>query len=324
MKVLITGGAGFIGSTLADRLLERGDEVVVIDNYATGRRDNLTPNAKLAVVEGSIADEDKVAEAFAANGAPDVVIHAAAAYKDPEAWAEDASSNVLGSANVVRAAEADGVGRLIYFQTALCYGLKPLEQPITLAHPVRPEGSSYAISKTAGEQYIALSSLDWISFRLANAYGPRNLSGPLPTFYARLTQEKSVFVMDTRRDFIFVDDLVDCVMKAVDGVGKSGPYHISSGSDYSIKELYDCTIKALDMPEKSDVEVRPRSEDDAATILLDPSETEREFDWQISTSLEDGVSRAIDYYREYGIEETFTHLKPLGSTQEQIEEKIGS
>ena len=127
---------------------------------------------------------------------------------------------MLGTANVVRAAEAAGVQRLIYFQTALCYGLKPLEQPITLSHPIRPEGSSYAISKTAGEHYIALSSLDWISFRLANAYGPRNLSGPLPTFFARLTQDKSVFVMDTRRDFIFVDDLVDCVVKAVDGEGR--------------------------------------------------------------------------------------------------------
>lgn len=324
MKVLITGGAGFIGSTLADKLLDRGDEVVAIDNYATGRRDNLDENPKLAVIEGSIADDEVVARAFAENGDPDIVVHAAAAYKDPDAWAEDARTNVVGSANVARAAERAGVGRLVYFQTALCYGLKPLEQPITLSHPVRPEGSSYAISKTAGEQYIALSSLDWISFRLANAYGPRNLSGPLPTFYARLTQDKGVFVMDTRRDFIFVNDLVDCVLKAIDGKGERGPYHISSGADYSIKELYDSTIKALDMPEKADVEVRPRGEDDAATILLDPSKTEADFDWRITTPLEDGVRRAIDYYREYGIEETYTHLKAVEPDREPQPEKLGS
>jgi UDP-glucose 4-epimerase len=324
MKVLITGGAGFIGSTLADRLLERGDEVVVIDNYATGRRDNLAEHSKLAIVEGSIADDASVADAFSANGDPNIVIHAAAAYKDPEAWAEDARTNVVGTANVVRAAEAAGVDRFIYFQTALCYGLKPLEQPITLSHPLRPEGSSYAISKTAGEHYVALSSLDWISFRLANAYGPRNLSGPLPTFYARLTHDKSVFVMDTRRDFIYVDDLVDCVMKAIDGGGRRGPYHISSGSDYSIRELYDDTIKALDMPEKADVEVRPRSEDDAATILLDPSQTEADFDWRITTPLEGGVRSAIEYYAAFGIEETFTHLKPVEPTNEPLQEKIGS
>ena len=79
--------------------------------------------------------------------------------------------------------------RLLYFQTALCYGTQPIEQPITLDHPIRPD-SSYAISKTAGEQYIELSGLDFVSFRLANAYGPRNISGPLPTFYHRLTEGK--------------------------------------------------------------------------------------------------------------------------------------
>src|SRR5207248_2858974 len=115
----------------------------------------------------------------------------------------------------------------VYFQTALCYGLKPLEQPITLDHPILPGASSYAISKTAGEQYVMLSGLDYLSFRLANAYGPRNLSGPLPTFFQRLNAHKSTFVMDTRRDFVFVDDLVDVVMKALDGVGRSGVYHIS-------------------------------------------------------------------------------------------------
>jgi len=321
MRVLITGGAGFIGSHLADRLLERGDDVVVIDNYATGRHDNLTPNALLQVIEGSIADEDVVAEAFAA-GAPDVVVHAAAAYKDPDDWEEDSRTNVLGTANVVKATQAAGSGRLIYFQTALCYGLQPLEQPITLDHPVRPEGSSYAISKTGGEQYVALSGLDWVSFRLANAYGPRNISGPLPTFFSRLTNGKSVFVMDTRRDFIYIDDLVDCVLKAVDGGGRSGPYHISSGSDYSIKELYDGTIKALELDDLDEVEVRPRNPDDAPTILLDPSETERDFDWRVTTPLEEGVRRAIDYYREYGIEETFTHLKEVEPADEPADQPV--
>lgn len=310
MRVLITGGAGFIGSHLADRLLARGDDVVVIDNYATGRRDNLEEHERLTVIEDTIADEGAVARAFA-EGRPDVVIHAAAAYKDPDDWEEDARTNVLGTANVVKAAQAAGTGRLIYFQTALCYGLHPLEQPITLTHPVRPEGSSYAISKTGGEQYVALSGLDWISFRLANAYGPRNISGPLPTFFSRLTAQKSAFVMDTRRDFVYVQDLVDCVMKAIDGAGASGPYHISSGADYSIKELYDATIKALDMPERADVEVRERNPDDAFTILLDPSETAKEFGWTTTTPLEEGVDAAIAYYTERGIDQTFTHLKEV-------------
>ncbi|MRS11740.1 MAG: NAD-dependent epimerase/dehydratase family protein [Actinobacteria bacterium] len=306
MRILITGGSGFIGSHLADRLLARGDEVLVIDNYATGRRDNLAPQDRLTVVEGTIADADLVTDTFTRFG-PDVVVHAAASYKDPDNWLEDALTNVAGGANVCKATATSGCQRLIYFQTALCYGLHPLEQPITLDHPLRPFESSYAISKTAAEEYIALSGLDFISFRLANAYGPRNLSGPLPTFYQRLTAGKSVFAMDTRRDFIYVQDLVDCVMKAIDGTGQ-GYYHISSGSDYSIKELLEATLKALEitLPE---LDIRPRGADDAFTILLDPSRTNADFGWKITTPLETGVAEAIEYYREYGIEETFTHLR---------------
>ncbi len=179
MNILITGGAGFIGSHLADRLLARGDKVTVIDNYSTGRRDNLTPNPCLQIFEGSVADPVLVEKAFV-HAAPEVVIHAAASYKDPDAWVEDATTNAVGTAIVMKACQKANVKRVIYFQTSLCYGLKPIEQPITLNHPIISTGSSYAISKTAGEQYVMLSGLNWISFRLANAYGPRNLSGPLP------------------------------------------------------------------------------------------------------------------------------------------------
>jgi UDP-glucose 4-epimerase len=308
MKVLITGGAGFIGSHLADRLLARGDKVSVIDNYATGRRDNLRPNPNLTVVEGTIADRATVDGALD-KSRPDLVIHAAASYKDPDNWIEDARTNVEGTANVMKAAKSVGVKRVIYFQTALCYGLVPLEQPITLKHPIRSTGSSYAVSKTAGEQYVDLGGIDYISFRLANAYGPRNLSGPLPTFYHRLTNNKPCFVMDTRRDFIYIDDLVACVMKAIDGAGRKGAYHISSGSDYAIKELFDATVKALGVKLDKPVEVRPRQPDDTFTILLDPSETNKDFGWKVTTPLETGVAKAIGYYREYGISQTYTHLK---------------
>ncbi len=306
MKALITGGGGFIGSTLADLLLAEGNEVLVIDNFETGRRENLTEHENLTVVEESIADGDAVRKAFEFIK-PDVVAHAAASYKDPDAWVEDTMTNSLGTVNVVESAKEHGVERLVYFQTALCYGTKPEEQPISLQHPIRPD-SSYAISKTAGEQYIELSGIPFVSLRLANVYGPRNLSGPPPTFYQRLTEDKPVFVMDTRRDFVYVDDLVDVVTKALKGTGE-GHYHVSSGSDVSIKEMFDAVTDAMGVELDEEVEVRPRPEDDAASILLDPSRTEKDFDWKAETPLSDGIVKAVDWYRNNSVGETYTHLK---------------
>jgi UDP-glucose 4-epimerase len=305
MNVLVTGGAGFIGSNLVERLLDRGDSVVVVDNFATARHDSLPREADgLTMVEASIADSGVLEDAFA-FAAPDVVVHAAAAYKDPDDWVEDIRTNSLGTAHVVKTAQEAGVRRLVYLQTALCYGNRPLEQPVTLSHPLRPE-SSYAISKTAGEEYIRMSGLDFVSLRLANVYGPRNLSGPVPTFFQRLSEGKSCFAVDTRRDFVFVEDLLSVMLPALDGTG-SGVYHVSSGRDFSIKELYDAVadVMGVDTP----VEERPRGEDDAPSILLDPSRTEADFGWSVETPLADGIRRTIDWYQTHGVAETYTHLR---------------
>lgn len=311
-KIFITGGAGFIGSHLCDYYLARGDQVMVIDNFETGRRDNLQPHDNLELIEDTITNESLMHELMG-RFQPDVVIHTAASYKDPNNWVEDSKTNVLGTAITCQASTAANVKRFIYFQTALCYGLDPIEQPITLSHPIMSNGSSYAISKTAGEQYVELSGLDYVSFRLANAYGPRNISGPLPTFFKRLTSDQPCFVMDTRRDFVFIDDMIRAIIKAADGVGQ-GAYHLSSGSDYAIKELFDETLAALDM--QMDVEVRERQPDDVYSILLDPSKTEQDFDWRVTTPLKDGVARTIAYYQANGINETFTHLKPVETNRD--------
>jgi UDP-glucose 4-epimerase len=307
MNVLVTGGAGFIGSHLCERLAAAGHAVVAIDNFATARRDTADALAEhVEVVEGSIAERDEVERAFA-RARPELVVHCAASYRDPDDWGEDIRTNALGTAHVVRAARAAGAERLIYFQTALCYGNAPLEQPISLAHPLWPE-SSYAISKTAGEHYIALGGLDFVSFRLANVYGPRNLSGPVPTFYQRLAAGKPCFAVDTRRDFLFVEDLLAVVLRAAAGEGRSGYYHVSSGSDVSILELYRAVAAALGTDEPA--EERERGPDDAPTILLDPSVTEAEFPgWRASTPLAEGVARTIEWYAEHGVEETYTHLR---------------
>lgn len=307
MRVLITGGSGFIGSHVADRLLARGDEVLVVDNYETGRRDNLTAQPRLTIVEGDITDEALMARAHD-EFKPEVVLHAAASYKDPDNYIGDARTNVAGTAVVVKNAIRSGVRRVVYLQTALCYG-DPIEQPITLAHPIEPSKSSYAISKTAGEFYINLSGIDYVSFRLANAYGPRNISGPLPTFFSRLTTGKPCYVADTRRDFIYVDDMVDIIVKAMDGAGTRGAYHISTGKDFSIKELFDNTLEALGITLETPVEVKPRNPDDVYTILLDPSKTLEDFGLVPSFPLKEGIARTVAYYHAFGINQTFTHLR---------------
>ena len=228
MRAFITGGSGQVGSTVADMLLARGDTVCSIDNFATGRRDNLSHQPGLTQVEGSITDSSLVDRLFS-DLRPDVVIHAAASYKDPEDWATDALVNAVGGAIIAKACKTYKVKRLIYFQTALCYGTKPMQEPIRLDHPINPANSSYAISKTAGENYVQFSGVDWVTFRLANVIGPRNVSGPLPIFYQRLSEGKKCFVTPARRDFCFADDLARVVVEAADGRARHLPLFLGQG-----------------------------------------------------------------------------------------------
>lgn len=307
MKVLITGCAGQVGSHIAEMCLAEGHGVLGIDNFATGRDVHLPKNANFRFVEGSIADRPLVDGLFD-DFAPDVVVHTAASYKDPEDWHSDTLTNCVGGANLIKAAQRLRVRRFIYFQTALCYGTAPSENPITLNHPKFPANSSYAISKTAAEDYLEISGLDHVVFRLANVVGPRNVSGPLPIFFQRLSEGKKCFVTEARRDFVFVKDLARTVMKAIAGQGH-GAYHFSSGSDVAIKELYDAVVDAMQLNAYPEPEIRPLGPDDAKSILLDPSRTFQDFGRIEFTALPEIVSSAIEYYRAFGVHGGYTHLK---------------
>jgi nucleoside-diphosphate-sugar epimerase len=307
MKVLITGGYGQVGSHVAEMLLERGDQVLAIDNLATGRREHLKEHKNLEVVIDTISNKaliDKLVSEFS----PDVIVHTAASYKDPDDWYNDSLTNCVGGSNMIHAAKKHGVQRFIYFQTALCYGVKPQEQPVTLSHPKFPANSSYAITKTANEDFLEISGLDFVTFRLANVVGPRNVSGPLPIFYQRLKDGKKCFVTKARRDFVFVKDLARNVLKACDGTG-SGAYHFSSGTDVAIKELYDAVVEAMNISEYPQPDVMELGPDDAASILLDPSRTFQDFGKVAFTPLKETVAAAIEYFKEHGTLGEYTHLK---------------
>jgi UDP-glucose 4-epimerase len=307
MKVVVSGGSGLVGSHVIELLLARGDTVVSIDNFVTGRRANLAPHPRLDLIEGSIADVALV-DRVVGEAKPDALVHCAASYKDPDDWYNDTLTNCVGGANLVKAAKNNKVGRFIYFQTALCYGTKPREQPITLAHPRNPANSSYAISKTAAEYYLEYSGLDYVTFRLANVIGPRNVSGPLPIFFQRLSEGKRCFVTPARRDFVFVKDLAGTVVRAADGRGH-GAYHFSSGRDVAIKELYDAVVEAMALNSYPEPELRPLGPDDAPTILLDPTRTFADFGALEFTPLGEIVRSAVADYRANGVHGGFTHLK---------------
>ena len=153
MKVLVTGGLGQIGSHVVEMCLERGDEVVAVDNLTTGRREHLEDHPKLKIVLESITDKEKMEPLFA-EFQPEAVVHTAASYKDPDDWYNDTLTNCVGGALMVDLAKKYDTKRFVYFQTALCYGLEPEQSPIPLSHPRNPAGSSYAISKTTNEYYL--------------------------------------------------------------------------------------------------------------------------------------------------------------------------
>jgi UDP-glucose 4-epimerase len=301
MRFYLTGLAGFIASNLADELIEQGHEVGGIDDLSTGRLNNIPESA--AWRQGDIRDRTPM-EYDIGKFKPDVIFHCAASYKDRDDWERDASTNVLGTINVVREAQRSGA-KIVYFQTSLCYGLKP-ESPVRLEASLDPTGS-YAVSKTAGERYIADSGVDFVSLRLANIFGPRNLSGPVPAFHQRLSKGEPCTVVDSRRDFVFIDDLVRvAIMAATKG---RGVYHVSSGRDVSIEDIYWAVASAMNI-EARDLDITPRGPDDAATLLLDPSETLAEFGWAANTPLIYGIKQAVDWYAANPVTEVFTHLGP--------------
>lgn len=306
MRILITGGAGFLGSHLAERMLSQGHEVWVIDNYETAQKGGLPVHANLHLTEGSVTNCDLLEHLFEMC-VPDVVIHAAASYKDPCNWKKDSDVNVGGTINVIQEAQKREIKRFIYLQTALCYG-PTQERPTSANHALNPI-TSYSISKTAAEQYLKISGLPYVSLRLANIYGARHYSGPIPTFYKKIKNKEKCFLYCTRRDFIDVRDFLRLIDLIIEKPSVVGCFNVSSGHDNSIEEIYRVIAAHFDYDDPSMVEIKPQVSEDVASLLIDPSETERQFGWKCEISMEQGVKELLQWYDHYGVGETYTHLK---------------
>jgi UDP-glucose 4-epimerase len=306
MRLLITGGAGCLGSNLVEHYLPQGHEILVIDNFATGRREVLPELPGLSLVEGSVADGGLVESAFS-RFAPTHVIHSAAAYKDPQNWREDAASNVTGTINVVEAARGAGVKRIVNFQTALCYG-RPELVPIPVEHPTRPF-TSYGVSKTAGEAYLALSDLPWVSLRLANISGPRLAIGPIPTFYKRLKADQGCFCTDSVRDFLDMEDFLDIMDLVLRDDAPTGIFNVSTGEGHTIKEVFDAVAAYLGVTLAEPVPVVPPGPDDVPAVVLDPAHTEKALGWRAKVGFGETIERMLRWYDAHGVSAIHSHLQ---------------
>lgn len=309
MRILITGGAGCLGSNLIEHWLPCGHEILVIDNFATGKREVVPDVEGLQVIEGTVADEGFVHRCFEAFK-PEIVVHSAAAYKDPNDWVEDSLTNVVGSAIVAGAAAKAGVSRVVNFQTSLCYG-RPGQIPVPVSHPVAPF-TSYGITKTAGEQLMLLSGVPTISLRLANITGPRLAIGPIPTFYKRLKAEQGCFCSDSSRDFLDMADFITFMDLVIQGDGPRGVFNLGTGEGHSIREIYDLVREHLGLP-PAEVRIEPVGADDVPVMTLDASVTTAAFGWHPVYSFRDTILRQLEWYDRHGVNDVFSHLKSPAS-----------
>lgn len=305
MRLFVTGGAGTLGTNLIEHLGDRCDEILVLDNFATGKRAALLPRENLTVVEGTVENSDLVNDLMRKFG-PTHVVHSAASYKDPNDWTTDASVNVLGTLNVLRACESSGVGRIVNFQTALCYG-RPARVPIPIDAAVAPF-TSYGISKTAGESFLRSSSIPWVSLRLANVTGPRLAIGPIPTFYKKLKSGEPCSVSTTVRDFLDMSDFLS-ILERVLASEVSGIFNVSTGEGHTIHEIFSAVASHLGVPNALPQSVNEPGPDDVPEVVLDPSLTNQVFGWTAQVGFAETMSKMLDWYDENGVTDIYSHLR---------------
>jgi UDP-glucose 4-epimerase len=293
MRAVVTGGAGFIGSNLVDALVARGDDVMVVDNFASGKRENLNPEATLR--------EHDIREPFEVDA--DVVFHLAAQADVQTSMSRpdyDAHVNVVGTVNVLQAAP----GAQVIFASSGGAGYGECPEPADEQAPFLPL-SPYGIAKKCGEEYLAgwnrIHETSHVSLRFANVYGPRQDSGleggVVAIFLERMARgEETVIFGDGghSRDFVYVDDVIGAML-AVAGEG-GGPYNVGTGRALTIGELHQACARV------SGSTAEPRHEaarlGDVYRSVLDVSRIERERSWRAQVDLEAGLRRTWAWTKE--------------------------
>jgi UDP-glucose 4-epimerase len=304
MKVLVTGGAGFIGSHLVDRLVQEGHEVIIVDNLVTGKRRNINRAARFYKLDIQSWRLERVFR----NERPNVVMHLAAQMdvrKSVEDPMFDAQVNILGTLNVLQQAVKRGVRKVVFSSSGgAIYGEQEI-YPAPESHVTRPL-SPYGLSKLCGEQYLSYyqrsSGLQVVSLRYANVYGPRQdpegEAGVVAIFIQKmLNNEQAVINGNGRqtRDFVFVEDVVEANL-AVMGQETQGTYNVGTGVETSVNDLFRILIQHTGSTCK---EVHgPAKKGEQARSVIDNTRIRHELSWEPKADLSEGLKKTVEYFRE--------------------------
>jgi UDP-glucuronate 4-epimerase len=313
VRVLVTGGAGFIGSHLVDALLARGDEALVLDSfhpyYPREIKERNLESARRqpgfrALVEGDIRDAKAVGDALE-NHTPDAVVHLAAragVWPSLAAPEEYADVNVTGTAVVLREAAARGVRRFLFASSSSVYGEKPrgpFVEDMDADHPISPYGATKRSGELLSYSLHRASGMDVTCVRIFNAHGPRQRPDLAVNLFARSMLEGAeipIFGDGTaERDFTFVGDLVDGILRALDRAGGFRLYNLGRGEPITVNEMIETLERLLEIRAKRRT-VAPRAGDVPRT-WASIDRARRELGYEPRTRFEHGVSEFLSWLR---------------------------
>lgn len=309
MRAVVTGAAGFIGSTLVDRLLADGHEVTGLDNLATGKVANLEAaeaNAKFAFVKDDIVEADL--DAVVAEYSPEVIFHLAAQIDVRHSVADpqfDSSVNVVGTVRLAEAARKAGVRKIVHTSSGGSIYGTPEQIPTSETVPTDPH-SPYAAGKVAGEIYLNtfrhLYGLECSHIAPANVYGPRQdphgEAGVVAIFAQALLSGRSTKVFGdggNTRDYVFVDDVVEAFVRASGPDGGGQRFNVGTGVETSDRQLHSLVAAAAGAPD--DPEFHPPRLGDLRQSCLDVGLAKRVLGWEPRVPLADGIRRTVDFFR---------------------------
>ncbi len=304
MRILVTGGAGFIGSHVMDALIERGHEVAVVDDLSTGKREHLNPRAKFYHLD--IRDAQGLEEVFAAER-PEIVNHQAARANVRESMAKPvlyAEVNVIGSLNLLELSRKYGVGKFVYASTGGAVYGEPEYLPADENHPINPL-DPYGASKHFVEHYLYLYGVNhglcYTALRYPNVYGPRQDSygeaGVVAIFTGQMLEGGKPLINgsgEQERDFVYVGDIAEANIQAMEK-GDGQIYNIGWGVGTSINEIF-AKLKEITGYEGEAVHGPPKL-GEVFKIYLDASKSQRELGWAPRVGLDEGMRLTVEHFR---------------------------